>query len=91
MKTVKNRTNKLESDIFSSNFKIIFLTVVALTLISLACCIYLCSQGELNSVQQDLYKTCSTTWKVGFFAIVYLVCKKYAKEILNIAQGTSLR
>jgi hypothetical protein len=58
------------------------MAVVGLTLISLACCIYLSSQGDLNSVQQDLYKTCSTTWKIGFAAIVYLIWRKFPKEIL---------
>lgn len=83
MGSINNRVNKKSQRYpISRGFKLIFLTVVALTLISLACCIYLSSQAELNSIQQDLYKTCSTTWKMGFGAIVYLIWKKFPKEIL---------
>lgn len=83
MERINNRANnKPQRDPFSRGFKLIFLTVVTLTLISLACCVYLSSQGELNSVQQDLYKTCSTTWKIGFAAIVYLIWEKIPKELL---------
>jgi hypothetical protein len=80
MGTVKNRN--IQRDIFSSNFKIVFLTVVTLILISLGCCIYLSSLEELSPVQQNLFELCAWTWKAGFVAFVYLICKKIPKEIL---------
>ncbi|MFX0135620.1 MAG: hypothetical protein ACFFDN_18385 [Candidatus Hodarchaeota archaeon] len=54
-------------------FRPIFLTVVGLTFVSLVVCFYLSFKGELSTAQQQLFETCSTTWKMGFGAIVGLI------------------
>ena len=59
--------------VLSPIFKLIFLTVLGLTLISLVVALYLASKGSITEYQADLFTTCSTTWKMGFGAIVGLI------------------
>ena len=54
-------------------FKLIFVSVLALTLISLGVTIGLCFVKTLSDHQKELFETCSTTWKMGFGAIVGLI------------------
>ena len=53
-----------------SVFGIILLILVLLSVISLSLSLYLSSQGELTTYQASLFETCSTSWKMGFGAIV---------------------
>ena len=59
--------------VLTPSFKLILLTVVILTLVSLAVTVGLCFIDKLSPQQADLFQTCSTTWKMGFGAIVGLI------------------
>jgi hypothetical protein len=51
---------------------------LTLTLFSLAVSIMLSFQGQLNAPQSNLFETCSTTWKLGFGAMVGLFGGRFA-------------
>ncbi|MBW4658654.1 MAG: hypothetical protein KME15_08270 [Drouetiella hepatica Uher 2000/2452] len=57
-------------------FKLAFLSALALTIVSLlivtAIAIF-SSNRELSEYQKQLFETCSTTWKMGFGAILGLI------------------
>ena len=52
---------------------------LSLTLLSFAVLVVLSSQAEMNSQQADFFQTCSTTWKMGFGAIIGLLGGKALK------------
>lgn len=54
-------------------FSRVLICVCSLTVLSLAVAVVLASQDSLSEYQQDLLKTCSTTWKLGFGAIIGLI------------------
>lgn len=54
-------------------FKLVFLTVTVLTVFSLAVSIYVASKDNPSDLAKALFDTCSTTWKMGFGAIIGLV------------------
>lgn len=55
------------------SYKMIFFSALGLTILSFIVAFYLSSFKELNSQQKDLFDTCSTTWKMGFGAIIGLI------------------
>lgn len=54
-------------------FKWVFLSVITLTLLSLAVSVYLVNSMNASEDARRLIETCSTTYKLGFGAIVGLV------------------
>jgi hypothetical protein len=54
-------------------FYVAFAAVFLLTLLSLGASLYLVSQDQLSEDGKRLAETCSTTWKMGFGAIVGLI------------------
>lgn len=55
-------------------FKLVFLTVTGLTLLSIITSILMCVFIDNPSgIQLDLITTCSGTWKMGFAAILGLI------------------
>ena len=54
-------------------FKLIFITVIALTILSLVVSIYLVTMPNSSDEAKRLVETCSTTYKLGFGAIVGLI------------------
>jgi len=55
-------------------FKLIFLSVMSLTVLSLAVNVYLLFSFPTPSEEaKRLIETCSTTWKLGFGAILGLI------------------
>jgi hypothetical protein len=56
------------------SFKLVFLTVVLLTVVSLAVSLCLVTRFETPNEQvKGLMETMSTTWKMGFGAIIGLI------------------
>ena len=57
-----------------SAFELVFVSILALTIISLAVSVYLAvSIANPSDQVKGLIETCSTTWKLGFGAIVGLI------------------
>lgn len=56
-----------------SKFLWVFWGALGLTIISLAVALWLSDQTELSEQQKELFETCSTTWKMGFGAILGLI------------------
>lgn len=54
-------------------FKLIFLTTLSLTVLSLGVSLFLSFQGKLSVPQANLFETCATTWKMGFGTIIGLI------------------
>jgi hypothetical protein len=54
-------------------YYVAFAAVFLLTLVSLGTSLYLVSQDNLSGDGKRLAETCSTTWKMGFGAIVGLI------------------
>lgn len=56
-------------------FKLVFLSVIALTVLSLVGCfvLVLSLKEPLSDGVKGLIETCSTTWKLGFGAVVGLI------------------
>ena len=61
-------------------FKAILIAVVALTVLSLAVCTYLVVWGPGGALSTSLFKTCETTWKMGFGAILGLISGHLARQ-----------
>ena len=58
----------------SPMFKLIFVTVLGLTVASLIIlCVMSIACSNMTQPQISLFETCSTTWKMGFGAIVGLI------------------
>jgi hypothetical protein len=54
-------------------FHLVFLTIIALTVLSWAVSLGLSTWGRDNQSTERLIETCSTTWKMGLGAIVGMV------------------
>ena len=55
-------------------FKLVFLTVLGLTILSLAASFGLAVWADpTKDATRSLMETCSTTWKMGFSAIIGLI------------------
>lgn len=74
----KQMKNTVTSVYISPHFKMILLSVVGLTLLSLGVSLFFSLHGKLTQPQSDLFTTCSTTWKMGFGAVVGLIGGKAA-------------
>lgn len=57
----------------SQQFKLIFLTALILTLISLGLSVSLSMEIHPTILQIKLFEICSTTWKMGFGVLVGLL------------------
>jgi hypothetical protein len=57
-------------------FQEIFLTVVALTLLSGSGSFWLATKDELSPQQNRVFETCNTTWNMGIGAIFGLLGSK---------------
>ncbi len=57
----------------SPAFKLIFFSVLGLTILSLAACIALAISARQTDAIKNLIETTSTTWKMGFGAIIGLL------------------
>lgn len=58
------------------HFRLIFITVVALTVLALLLNVLLAVFGGDSEMVQSVVETCSTTYKMGFGAIVGLTGRK---------------
>ncbi len=58
---------------FSPSFKLAFFTVLGLTILSLLVSVLLVLQDRQSTEAKQLIDSCSTTWKMGFGAIVGLI------------------
>ncbi|HWE35668.1 MAG TPA: hypothetical protein VG406_03785 [Isosphaeraceae bacterium] len=54
-------------------FRLVFFSVLGLTLLSLAASVYLVLREKQTDEIKRLAETCSTTWKLGFGAIGGLI------------------
>jgi hypothetical protein len=54
-------------------FQLVLLIVTSLTVLSLGVSLFLSFLGPLTPQQASLFETCSSSWKMGFGAIVGLV------------------
>jgi hypothetical protein len=59
--------------ILTPAFKLAFFSVLLLTLLSLGVSVYLVTLPNQTEDVRRLSETCSTTWKLGFGAIVGLI------------------
>lgn len=59
-----------------ATFKWIFKVVLTLTVMSLVISLVLSLFANPSSLQTSLFETCTTTWKMGFGAIVGLIGAK---------------
>jgi len=62
-------------------FKWVFITVVSLTSVSLITSLVLSFTASPSQLQVSLFETCTTTWKMGFGAIVGLIGGKATEHI----------
>jgi hypothetical protein len=62
----------------SPTFRLVFLTVTGLTIISFGAAIYLATLGPEKQSEETkrLVETFSTTWKMGFAGILGLIASK---------------
>ena len=78
----QNEIVKIRNSVtISPIFKLAFLSALALTVVSLLVVTTIAvfsSDGELTEYQKQLFETCSTTWKMGFGAILGLIGGKAA-------------
>lgn len=56
-----------------ATFRWVFKAVLALTVVSLAISLVLSLFPNPSQLQASLFETCTTTWKMGFGAIVGLI------------------
>jgi len=54
-------------------FKLVFISVLGLTILSLIVSFYLVTRDNPSEDMKRLAETCSTTWKMGFGAVVGLI------------------
>lgn len=57
----------------SPAFKLVFWSVLGLTILSLLVSVWLATWGKETEETKRLIETCSTTWKLGFGALVGLI------------------
>jgi hypothetical protein len=63
-------------------FKLVFFTVLGLTLLSGATSLCLATQSSLSAQQNRIFESCSTTWQMGVGAIFGLLGSK-ATDLLQ--------
>ena len=59
--------------ILSAGFCLVFFSVLLLSLLSLGVALYLVQLDHPSEEAKRLAETCSTTWKLGFGAVVGLI------------------
>jgi hypothetical protein len=65
-------------------FVLVFVSVLGLTVLSLAVSLYLTTHFASPSEEiKRLTETCSTTWKLGFGAVISLITGKVLLELLR--------
>jgi hypothetical protein len=71
---------KKTSVVIGPQFKLVFLTVLSITVLSLFISVFLVIfySDPLSPSKQSLIETCSTIWKMGFGCIVGLIGGKSA-------------
>jgi hypothetical protein len=67
----------------TSAFKLVFFTVVGLTLVSGGTAVGLASQEPLTPQQVRVFESCQTTWQTGIGAVVGLLGGKAAELLQN--------
>ena len=70
----RDEQTRNESQVFTT----VFLSVLALSLVSLGVCTGLAIWGSESELARSLFETCETTWKMGFGAILGLLAGKAA-------------
>ena len=73
MPRTKKRSDKVAPLTLSVRFKLVFITCVLLTGVSLSLTVGLSFVGDPNQLQIELFQTCSETWKIGFGIILGLI------------------
>lgn len=73
----RKRATEIAQSQLTSRFKLIYSTLVALTLLALALNVLLALVGDSDQVR-TVIETCSTTYKMGFGAIVGLMMQRQA-------------
>jgi hypothetical protein len=58
---------------FTPVFRLVFFSVLALTVLSLLVSVYLAGVSEPTEQANRLFVTCTTSWQMGFGAIVGLI------------------
>jgi hypothetical protein len=66
--------------VLSPTFKLVFLCLVGLTVLSLGASLFLVTRAYLSEEAKRLAATCATTWKMGFVAIAGLVGGKTVRS-----------
>ena len=66
---MNNQNMEQKTYSFSRDFKLVFRTVLGLSLLLLFICIFLSYQEPLNPTQTEIFNNCSTLMKMGFGAI----------------------
>ncbi|MHA1381860.1 MAG: hypothetical protein ACTSRG_26110 [Candidatus Helarchaeota archaeon] len=69
-KKEKNMNKKI---VLTAEFKLIFLTALGLTLVSLVAGFLISFNDPLSPSQTNLFQACLTCWKIGFGSIVGLI------------------
>ncbi len=74
--------NRRKEDKHKADISFIALSVVSIfTLIPFIVAIVLAYSGNLTNIQQDLYYTCTITWKSGCMAILSIIGKSIIFQI----------
>lgn len=68
----------------TSTFKLVFYTVVGLTIFSGGTAFFLASQDHLSEHQNRVFETCSTTWQMGTGAIIGLLGGKATNYLRQV-------
>jgi len=66
----ERRKKKASPSDVSDKFKVVFLSVVCMSILTLVLSIILSFQNQLSPYQQQLFEACTTSWKMGFGAVM---------------------
>ena len=75
-KQIRRRPSGTAQGRLTPRFKLIYFTLVALTLVALALHVLLAVVGDDSDQIRTAAETCSTTYKMGFGAIVGLMSQR---------------
>ena len=75
---IRKQASQLGQGQLTPRFKLVFLTLVALTLLALGLSVLLAVIGGDSDQIRTASETCSTTYKMGFGAIVGLMSQRHA-------------
>lgn len=71
----------------TSAFKLVFCTVVGLTIVSGGTALKLASQEQLSPQQTRVFETCSATWQMGVGAVFGLLGSK-ATDLFHLEEDS---